>query len=199
MEKSLKLLSLLLDYPSAEIQQGLPSFIDYMNEDNSLDRKQRKKVISFMEGYLNKPLLEWQQEYTQVFDYTPAASLYLFDHIHGESRQRGAAMVNLKLMYEEEGLELSANELPDYLPVFLDFLGETKSMKQAADYLAEVKDVLNDICKSLNKSDSGYEILLKCLLAIAAKGKASECPADSYSDELSKACAGCLFNQEVTH
>ncbi|MGL5785858.1 MAG: nitrate reductase molybdenum cofactor assembly chaperone [Bacteroidales bacterium] len=199
MEKSLKLLSILLDYPTAEVQHALVSFIDFLNNDTSIEKKQRKRVIAFMDMYRNKPLLEWQQEYTQVFDYTPSASLYLFDHIHGESRQRGAAMVNLKLMYEDEGLELSANELPDYLPVFLAFLGETKSMKQAADYLAEVKDVLEDILKSLEKSESNYQYLLKCLLSIASKGKASEHPADSYSDELSKACAGCLFNQEITH
>ncbi|MCP2821160.1 nitrate reductase molybdenum cofactor assembly chaperone, partial [Salmonella enterica subsp. enterica serovar Typhimurium] len=81
-------------------------------------------------------LLDRQEEYVWLFDRTRSLSLNLYEHVHGESRDRGQAMAALLELYRQHGLELSANELPDYLPAFLDFLSSLPDEK-AASLLAE--------------------------------------------------------------
>ncbi|MGL4228301.1 MAG: nitrate reductase molybdenum cofactor assembly chaperone [Tannerellaceae bacterium] len=196
MAKVLKLVSLLLDYPTSNIQALMPSFKEVVDHKLSLDSKSRKRLNDFIDHYQKEDLLTWQQEYTQVFDYSPATSLYLFDHVYGDSRQRGMAMVNLKMMYEDEGLHLSDAELPDYLPVFLEFLGETQTEESACNHLAEVKEVVEKITKSLKEGNSKYAELLEIILALASRGVATPFKAVTHSDEIKKACDGCLLNEQ---
>ncbi len=196
MAKVLKLVSLMLDYPTSDIQALMPSFKEAIDHQYNLDSKSRKRLIDFINHYQQTNLSTWQQEYTQVFDYSPSTSLYLFDHVYGDSRQRGMAMVNLKMMYEDEGLHLSDSELPDYLPVFLEFLGETQSETNACNHLAEVKEVVEKIAKSLKEGNSKYAELLEIILAFASRGVATPFKAVTHSDEIKKACDGCLLNEQ---
>ena len=196
MAKVLKLVSLMLDYPTSDIQALMPSFKEVVDHQYNLDSKSRKRLIDFINYYQQTNLSTWQQEYTQVFDYSPSTSLYLFDHVYGDSRQRGMAMVNLKMMYEDEGLHLSDSELPDYLPVFLEFLSETQSEESACNHLAEVKEVVEKIAKSLKEGNSRYAELLEIILAFASRGVATPFKAVTHSDEIKKACDGCLLNEQ---
>lgn len=196
MDKCLKLISILLDYPSAKVQDSLPSLEAYLSMNNTLSSKSKSKINKFIKNFCHMPLLEWEQMYTHIFDYTPSASLYMFDHIYGDSKQRGMAMVNLKMMYEDEGLILKNSELPDYLPVYLDFLGSTKDAITSRDYLAEVIEVLNELLKNLNKAESPYALLVEVLIKeYASKGTASDFKDAGPSDAIQMACSGCNLHQ----
>lgn len=196
MDKSLKLISILLDYPTEKIQKSFESFKSFLIDDESLSHKSRQKIERFIRTYESMSLIEWQQAYTHLFDYTPSASLYMFDHIYGDSRQRGMAMVNLKMMYDDEGLELNNRELPDYLPVYLDFLGSVKDRISARDYLAEVADVLNDLASNLNKAESPYTELIEVLIKeYANKGKASGYKEMAPLNAIQMTCSGCDLHQ----
>ncbi|MGL5787757.1 MAG: nitrate reductase molybdenum cofactor assembly chaperone [Bacteroidales bacterium] len=196
MDKCLKLISILLDYPSAKVQEALPSFEAFLSLNNTLSSKSKYKINKFIKNFCHMSLIEWEQIYTHIFDYTPSASLYMFDHIYGDSKQRGMAMVNLKMMYEDEGLILTNSELPDYLPVYLDFLGSTKDSVTSRDYLAEVVEVLNELHKNLSKAESPYALLVEVLIKeYASKGTASYYKDTGPSDAIQMACSGCNLHQ----
>jgi len=122
MMKTFKLLGLLLTYPKDQLQAVVGSFTGVFVEEGILTKRQIKSLQPLMDDYANNDLIELQEEYVNTFDRSRNHSLYLFEHIHGESRDRGAAMVDMKEMYATKGLHISSNELPDYLPVFLEYL-----------------------------------------------------------------------------
>jgi nitrate reductase beta subunit len=111
-------------------------------------------------------LMEAQERYVHLFDRTRTLSLHLFEHVHGESRDRGQAMVDLMEMYERAGLEIDAKELPDYLPLFLEFLS-TRSTEEIHDLLAQTAHILNVLAERLTKRDSAYAGVMVALGTLA--------------------------------
>jgi nitrate reductase delta subunit len=107
-----------------------------------------------------------QERYGLLFDRSKTLALHLFEHVHGESRDRGQAMIELKTLYEQNGLYLSASELPDYLPVFLEFLA-TRPLEEARAQLSQPAHVLTALAERLHKRETPYEAAFQALAAIA--------------------------------
>ena len=122
--KTLKVLSALLCYPQPEIQAALGEMAEALEQERLLPERERRALRAFMNRLERTDLMELQERYVASFDRGRALSLHLFEHIHGQSRDRGQAMVNLLEVYRRHGFELSARELPDYIPLFLEYLAQ---------------------------------------------------------------------------
>ncbi len=122
MSKTFKALSALLSYPDEDLQKAAPELRAAIDADGLLPRENRRVLDPLIEDIAAGDLYDLQERYVELFDRTRSLSLHLFEHVYGESRDRGQAMIELKALYERNGLYLSASELPDYLPVFLEFL-----------------------------------------------------------------------------
>ncbi len=159
------LLSALLDYPEAALLDAVPQARRRVAEDRSLPRDSRADLERFL-GYLAaREPLTLQENYVALFDRGRATSLHLFEHVHGESRDRGQAMVDLLQMYERHGLRLQAGHLPDYLPVFLEYLSRLPA-SDAVALLAETGEILQSIAAQLAQRRSHYALPLGALLRI---------------------------------
>ncbi|KZZ45113.1 nitrate reductase molybdenum cofactor assembly chaperone, partial [Oleiphilus sp. HI0085] len=124
------------------------------------------KLLAFIENRAAMDLMDWQSEYGGLFDRGRSVALWLFEHVHGESRDRGQAMVDLVDMYREAGLELDKHELPDYIPLFLEFLS-TQGKENAQNWLQEMEHILGLIQCRLEKRKSDYSVLFEALLDFA--------------------------------
>ncbi len=111
-------------------------------------------------------LYELQERYVLLFDRTRSLSLHLFEHVHGESRDRGQAMVDLRALYGSKGLVGAENELPDFTPLFLEFLS-TLDPAEALPLLGEPAHVFMALAERLHKRKSPYEAVFRALTAIA--------------------------------
>ncbi|MEX1036746.1 MAG: nitrate reductase molybdenum cofactor assembly chaperone [Sneathiella sp.] len=160
--KSLKILGLLLSYPTIELQQNMTDLIAVLRQEKTLPEKLETKLVAFMEQLASRSLLKVQEDYVSLFDRGRGNSLYLFEHIHGESRDRGQAMVDLIDHYREKGLALNAKELPDYLPLFLEFLSIC-SPQEAQETLGEVVHIVAAIGAKLKKRGADYSIVFESL------------------------------------
>jgi nitrate reductase delta subunit len=141
--------------------------IALLNADRSLSGRRRAEIIALITHVASGDLLDRQSEYVDLFDRTRALSLHLFEHVHGESRDRGQAMVSLLERYRQTGLDVSANELPDYLPLFLEFLAHQPSAEARA-MLADTAHILSALGERLKKRGSNYAVLFEALGDIAA-------------------------------
>lgn len=168
MIKSYKILSLLLSYPNAELQAFLGEALTELRNEALLPVKNINEISIFLSHFKKLDLTEWQAEYVQLFDYSRSASLHLFEHLKGDSRDRGQAMVDLIEFYNKDGFYLSGNELPDYLPVFLEFLS-TRNKHIAAELLAEPVNVINRIYLALKEKDQLYQYVLSAVISLSAK------------------------------
>ncbi|SDC35343.1 nitrate reductase molybdenum cofactor assembly chaperone [Williamwhitmania taraxaci] len=166
MIKTYKVISLLLTYPNQEIYDLLTEVTPALKEEHLLDPNEILGVETFMDFFRSKPLSSWQEFYVQLFDYSRSVSLYLFEHVHGDSKDRGQAMVDLIDSYSEKGLVLTRSELPDYLPVFLEFLA-LQNQSKAREYLADIIDIIGFIYKKLEEKDNPYKYLLSALIQLS--------------------------------
>ena len=163
-----KALAALLSYPEADLLAALPEIRAAIDGEGLLPRRERAAVASFLAEFGESDLFELQERYVALFDRTRSLSLHLFEHVHGESRDRGQAMVNLLQVYRDHGLELAANELPDFLPVFLEYLSQ-RSLAEAKANLAETSHILRELGARLLEKGSGYAAVFSALLALAGE------------------------------
>jgi nitrate reductase delta subunit len=161
-----KLLGLLLSYPQPGWLDQLDAFRSVLKEEGLLTGKSLKAVLSFMDTLGQRDLYALQEEYVATFDRGRAHSLHLFEHIHGESRDRGQAMVNLTETYAKKGLYIDRAELPDFLPLFLEFLSCCDA-REAIDLLGEPVEVIAAIGQRLQQKDSPYSAVFGALLALS--------------------------------
>lgn len=161
----LSVLSHLLDYPTEELVSAKDDLIAIV-EDSSLSAHTRSELTRFIQTQCDKELMDWQAQYDGLFERGRALGLWLFEHVHGESRDRGQAMVDLIEQYKQADLELSQNELPDYIPLFLEFLS-TQGDANAEHWLSEVEHILALLQCRLEKRESDYSIVFASLLEIA--------------------------------
>jgi nitrate reductase delta subunit len=145
-----QILSALLTYPEPDLVAALPEL------EAGLPVPVRARVASLLAHLAENDLITLQQEYVQTFDRTPSHSLHLFEHIHGESRDRGQAMVDLMEEYKKHGLEMCPDELPDYVPLFLEFLSQLGSEEAAGRLLGDAVHVLAHIGRKLAANGSVY-------------------------------------------
>ncbi|MCR9215482.1 MAG: nitrate reductase molybdenum cofactor assembly chaperone [Proteobacteria bacterium] len=160
--KTFKILGLLLSYPTEELQDNMRSLSAVLAAENLLPSKLQRALINFIDRLASRNLLKAQEDYVSLFDRGRGCSLYLFEHIHGESRDRGQAMVDLIDHYKEKGLNLTAKELPDYLPLFLEFLALCPP-EEAQETLGDVVHIIAAIGAKLKKRDSDYRIIFLAL------------------------------------
>lgn len=171
MLKTYKILSLLLDYPDEALVRAIPFFREEIEKENKVHATCLKNLETFLSVCSSMSLSDWQMMYVGQFDCSQAVNLYLFDHIYGDSKARGQAMVDLKEMYNRSGFRMISNELPDFLPLFLEYLSFQDSPEVAGTLLFEVKPVLEKIGKKLEENDHLYRHLFRILVELAAKEK----------------------------
>jgi nitrate reductase delta subunit len=161
-----KVLSATLSYPTAELQGHARQMLMALNVEQLLPAAHRGAVGMLIEDLAAAELLEAQSHYVDLFDRTRSLSLHMFEHVHGESRDRGQAMVSLLERYQQAGLDVAGQELPDYIPLFLEFLA-TLSVDEARTNLAETAHILAALGERLRKRDSAYGAVLEALVALA--------------------------------
>jgi nitrate reductase delta subunit len=178
MSKTFKILSLLLSYPEAETQAAAGEMKAVLTAEKLVPANCLKGLSGLLDELAAGDLYDLQARYILLFDRSRSLSLHLFEHIHGESRDRGQAMVDLAEHYAAHGLELSARELPDFLPLFLEFLS-TRPLPEARDLLEQPLNVIAALGERLRKRKSAYAWVMLALEGIA-KGK----PEKAALDEL---------------
>jgi nitrate reductase delta subunit len=166
MAKTLKALSALLTYPTAELQQAANELRQIIVQENLLPASSRRQIDALLNDIAGGDLFDLQERYVLLFDRTRSLSLHLFEHVHGESRDRGQAMIDLKSQYEAKGLFISAAELPDFLPLFLEYLS-TLPLADACNTLAQPAHILSALAERLRKRQSPYEAVFRALVTLA--------------------------------
>ena len=161
-------LSALLSYPSEEMLRALPKIADVIRAAPIVAPGELRGLLGLVDELSQDDLLAAEERYVDLFDRGRALSLHLFEHLHGESRDRGEAMVELKQIYERAGFELSARELPDYLPVMLEYLS-CRDLDEAREMLADCAHILTTIGRSLVARRSRYAAVLQALIVIAGE------------------------------
>ena len=183
MGTSLRVLAALLGYPDARMRNHLPEMRDLLCDEHALSHSRRIELVALMDTLRRADPLETESAYVELFDRGRATSLHLFEHVHGDSRDRGPAMIDLGQTYEKAGLILAEGELPDYLPAVLEFVS-TQPPREARAFLAEMAHIFNAIFGALQQRDSAYASVLGALLDLAGeKGQPVKPVADEPLDE----------------
>jgi nitrate reductase delta subunit len=182
MAKTFKVLSALLNYPTQDLQKAAPALAETLAAEGLLPGKTLQSVNKLIAALENGDLFDIQERYVLLFDRTRSLSLYLFEHIHGESRERGQAMVDLAEHYARAGLEIDAKELPDYLPLFLEFLS-TQPAEEARELLGQVTPILAVLKARLRKRESPYAHILSAVETLAAPSQKTAPLPDATDDE----------------
>lgn len=162
---SLRVLARLLDYPSAELQDAAPEMIEIIDAETRLAPARRDALRDWCQRLSEANLLDLQAEYVSLFDRGKSTALLLFEHVHGESRDRGQAMVDLLAEYEAAGFVLNARELPDHLPVFLEFLS-TQSEAEVGRWLGEILHILALLAARLEERNADHALVPTALLGL---------------------------------
>jgi nitrate reductase delta subunit len=150
------------------MREALPEIADIIRASPLVAARERQGLIELIGELGQGDLLAAEELYVDLFDRGRALSLHLFEHLHGESRDRGEAMVELKQLYAASGFDLSARELPDYLPVLLEYLS-CRDMIEARAMLADCAHILTTIGRSLLARRSRYAAVLQALIVIAGE------------------------------
>ena len=163
---TLRALSLLLQYPDAQRRALLPLAVDAINEEAALSPARRGEIQALAADMLRHDAMEVESRYVELFDRGRSTSLHLFEHVHGDSRDRGPAMIDLIRHYEKAGLYLGEKELPDHLCVILEF-ASTQPAPSAREFLGEMAHILKAIFSALRQRDSAYASLVAAVLELA--------------------------------
>ncbi|MEF8703591.1 MAG: nitrate reductase molybdenum cofactor assembly chaperone [Candidatus Accumulibacter sp. UW26] len=165
---SLRALALLLSYPDAALRGHLPALRAALRNEGMIPSGRLGELDALISRLENGDPLEIEAAYVQLFDRGRATSLHLFEHVHGDSRDRGPAMIDLQQTYEKAGLFLAPGELPDFLPVLLEF-ASTQPPRQARALLGEMAHLFNALFNALQQRGSAYASVLGALLELAGE------------------------------
>ena len=164
--KTLRALAALLSYPTIELVEALGEIGDELDREAVVPVAERAKLDRLICQLGTGDLYDLQERYGLLFDRTRALSLHLFEHVHGESRDRGQAMVDLLKLYEEGGYTPTPSELPDFLPLFLEY-ASTRDAKEAIALVGQPANVIAALGERLAKRQSAYAAVMAALLAIS--------------------------------
>ncbi len=165
---SLRVAAALLSYPDAGIRGCLPEMREILRREGALTVARQAELGALMESLASADALDTEAAYVELFDRGRGTSLHLFEHVHGDSRDRGPAMIDLAQTYEKAGLYLAPGELPDYLPAVLEFVS-TQPPREAGALLGEMAHIFNAIFSALRERDSRYASVLGALLELAGE------------------------------
>ncbi|HET8940692.1 MAG TPA: nitrate reductase molybdenum cofactor assembly chaperone [Rudaea sp.] len=161
----LKLIGVLMDYPPDELWQHRDELLGACNAPE-LSPRRRQDLRAFVGQLLDTDSLVAQDEWLSLFDRGRSMSLLLFEHIHGESRDRGQAMVDLINNYRKNGFELAAKELPDYLPLLLEYLS-LQPAEQVHDWLHHINHIVGLLAARAGERNSPYATLFEILVELS--------------------------------
>ena len=166
--KTLKAVSALLTYPTHELVQALPELYAVIVDEAAIGHGRRDGLKALMQWMQGQDQLDLEAEYVALFDRGRATSLHLFEHVHGESRDRGQALVDLLAVYARAGFRLASHELPDYLPALLEFLS-TRPFAEVQEMLGDCAHILRTIGETLDARGSRFSAVFAALLAISGE------------------------------
>lgn len=169
---SFKALSVLLTYPSEDLQAAIPDIRRALLQDGLLGPQRIAALEPLLRALAEQDIYDLQENYVLLFDRSRSLSLCLFEHLHGESRDRGSAMVSLLETYREAGFDLTGTDLPDHLPVLLEYLS-TQPLAEAQSILSDAGPIIVALADRLVRRESHYAAVLEALATLA------EAPADS--------------------
>lgn len=164
----LRALAALLSYPSPELRQALPELAVVLRECAELPPRDRVALQELLYELAATDQLDGEECYVELFDRGRSTSLNLFEHLHGDARDRGQAMVELKQLYDRAGLALNTAEMPDYLPVLLEYLS-CRETREIRDVLSDCAHIARAIGEALLKRGSRYAAVLQAVLTIAGQ------------------------------
>jgi nitrate reductase molybdenum cofactor assembly chaperone NarJ/NarW len=168
MGKTLRVLSALLRYPDVELRQQLTEMRDLLHREETLRTARLAELETLIDALSQRDSFDVESDYVELFDRGRATSLHLFEHVHGDSRDRGPAMIDLAQTYANAGLHLVPHELPDYLPVVLEFAA-SQPPHVAKEFLGEIAHILNAIYVAIARRDSNYASVIGALLDLAGE------------------------------
>ncbi|MVZ97190.1 nitrate reductase molybdenum cofactor assembly chaperone [Sphingorhabdus sp. IMCC26285] len=159
---TLRALSALLHYPDENLRAAVPDIRATLLVERIVSEKQMLRLDPLLFRLSGGDLIALQEHYVELFDRGRTHSLHLFEYVHGESRDRGQAMVDLRERYIEAGLDPATNELPDYLPLFLEYCS-TLPRSTALTELAEAGTIIATLAERLESRGTDYAGLLGVL------------------------------------
>ena len=160
-----KWLSALMCYPEQDLLDALPEFQTALDQWTELAPK-RQELQQLLDHLRSQSLRRLQEDYVLVFDRTRQHALYIFEHVYGEDRDRGSAMVDLLEEYRRHGFELGDEELPDYLPALLEFFAHIPA-EEAEKLLGDAVHVTPHLGKNLAAYGSPYAALLQAAVSLS--------------------------------
>ncbi|WP_147199541.1 nitrate reductase molybdenum cofactor assembly chaperone [Pantoea sp. CCBC3-3-1] len=163
---ALRVIGRLLDYPDEALFANQHELHEALATASELNERDRHTLTQFITRLCARPLLDVQANYCELFDRGRATSLLLFEHVHGESRDRGQAMIDLLDQYRADGLELNAKELPDFLPLYLEYLASLRP-ERACTGLQDIAPILALLAARLQQRQSPYGELFTLLLTLS--------------------------------
>jgi nitrate reductase delta subunit len=176
MALTYRALAALLNYPTTELQLAVPEIAATLQAEAMLTPPALAALRPLLDRLAGEDIYQAQERYHLLFDRSRTLSLHLFEHIHGESRDRGQAMVDLLHLYEENDLTPRPDELPDFLPLFLEFLS-LRPAAEARALLREPAGILATIAARLEARDAPYAAAFQALLALTDEAPVATEPA----------------------
>lgn len=165
-DRTLKALSLILSYPTRDLQAAMPEIGAVLASDTRLTASLRRSLRPLVEALRDGDIYDLEERFVMLFDRSRTLSLNLFEHVHGESRDRGGAMVSLLETYRDGGFEPATSELPDHLPVLLEFLA-TRPFAESRETLADAAHIFEALQARLDRRESDYAAAFAALLQLS--------------------------------
>jgi len=166
--RTFKILGFLLTYPTGAHRDAFSECRVFLKQENILSAKTLESLNRLITEMEETGLLDLQEAYVDLFDRTPSLSLHLFEHIHGDSRQRGQALADLAGVYEQAGLVINTEETPDYLPLFLEYVS-TLPPEEIRNNLGSIVNILSALSERLKNRGSAYTGIFDALIEAAEK------------------------------
>ena len=183
MSLTLRVLARLLSYPDAALREHLDEMRDALRTEQALSTPRLAEIEALIASITRQSAIDAEGDYVQLFDSGRSTSLHLFEHVHGDSRDRGPAMIDLAQTYEKAGLYLGEGQMPDHLPVVLEY-ASTQPSREARAFLGEIAHILNVIFNALEKRSSRYASVLGALIELAGEtARTVAVPDDEPIDE----------------
>ena len=177
MDRTVKALSLFLSYPTRALQDAMPEIGGVLAADSRLTAATRRALRPLIENLASRDIYDLEEDFVLLFDRSRSLSLNLFEHVHGESRDRGGAMVSLVETYRAGGFEPATSELPDHLPVLLEFLA-TQPAQEVQETLANAAHIFEALHTRLERRESPYSAVFAVLLQLSGVRADSEAVAE---------------------
>ena len=168
MSLTLRVLARLLSYPDASLREHLGELRQALHGEKALAPARLAELDALIDGIAAQSAIDAEADYVQLFDSGRRTALHLFEHVHGDSRDRGPAMIDLAKTFEAAGLYLAEGEMPDHLPVVLEY-ASTQPPREARAFLSEMAHIFNVIFSALDKRRSRYASALGALIELAGE------------------------------